>query len=346
MTPADPGASSASRRPRPIVGRTRAAANAAAVSAATRIGLGAALSTTRFRVSVRNAPSPSIVRSSRRHPRKSRATRGSGSLVSVLCISITTRRSPSGSGIVGDRNLPVRSYQPAPTPIAMASASPPTNVSAGYLTSIRLASLRSRDMAASQARPRPSRSASLCVSTPPNAIRACRRASSGVRPLVRIRCSASISMWRSISRFIRASSSLRDFKEASSRAEYGVECGGEAPPALELSAECAPARHRDSVVARLAVVVGHAPVARDQAVFLEPLEGRVERPLVHGELASGQLLYPLADPPAVHRRERECFQDEEIERAAQGINGLAWRHRLLSLSRGDAVAPEKVPRKI
>ena len=46
------------------------------------------------------------MRSSRRHSRKSRTTRGSGSFVRVFCVSITTRRSPSGSGIVGARSLP------------------------------------------------------------------------------------------------------------------------------------------------------------------------------------------------------------------------------------------------
>ena len=141
ITPGAPGISSESSRPRPRRGGTRAVRNAAAVSSAMWIGSGAALPMMRFRVSSRYAPRPSIVRSSRRHSRKSRTTRGSGAFVSVFCVSIVTIRCPSGSGITGAMSLPVKSYQPAPMPIATASASPPAIVRPGYLRSIRSASL-------------------------------------------------------------------------------------------------------------------------------------------------------------------------------------------------------------
>jgi hypothetical protein len=78
-----------------------------------------------------------MVRSSRRHSRKSRATRGSGWLVRAFCVSISTSRSPSGSGIVGEPSLPDTSYQTAPIPIATASARPPARVKPGYFRSIR-----------------------------------------------------------------------------------------------------------------------------------------------------------------------------------------------------------------
>ena len=100
-TPGAPGISSASRSPRPIRGVTRAVRNAVAVSAAVRISTGGVLPTIRFRSSVRYAPRPSIDRTSLRHSRKSRATRSSGWFVRALCVSMMTRRSPSGSGIVG-----------------------------------------------------------------------------------------------------------------------------------------------------------------------------------------------------------------------------------------------------
>ena len=104
-----PGISSASSRARPSRGGTRAVRNAAAVSSAVSISAGAALPMMRFLVSVRYAPRSSMVCSSRRHSRKSRTTRGSDALVRVFCVSIRTRRSPSGSGIAGARTLPIRS---------------------------------------------------------------------------------------------------------------------------------------------------------------------------------------------------------------------------------------------
>ena len=80
--------------------------NAPAVSSATWIGSGNVSPTTRLRVCVRYAPRPSIVCSPRRHSRKSRRTRGSRWFVNVSCVSIVTRRSPSGRGIEGAKTFP------------------------------------------------------------------------------------------------------------------------------------------------------------------------------------------------------------------------------------------------
>ena len=68
-----------------------------------------------------------------------------------------------------------------PTQIANAMASPPAMVRPGWL-SIRPPSLRSSENASNQARPRPSRSSSLCRSMPPKATRARRRASTASSP--------------------------------------------------------------------------------------------------------------------------------------------------------------------
>src|SRR5687767_4483728 len=118
---------------------------------------------------------------------------------------------------------------------------------------------------------------------------------------------------------------------ASRRPQHRVERGGESLPAFDFSPQRTAAGRRDPVVASLAVVVGNPPFARNQAVFLKTLKGRIERALIHRELPVGHLLHPLTDAPAVHRRQRERLQDEEIERAAQGIDGWTWWH--LSLSR-------------
>src|SRR5262249_23446413 len=57
----------------------------------------------------------------------------------------------------------------------------------------------------------------------------------------------------------------------------------------------------------------------DPALPLQPVEGRVERPLVDLEHVLGELLNALGDPPAVHRRRTEGFQDQDIEGPLQQI---------------------------
>ena len=79
-----------------------------------------------------------------RGSRERGATRGA--FLRVFCVSIKTTRSPSGSGIVGAMILPVRSYQSAPIPIAMASADRPASVRPGYFRSILSPSLYSCSM--------------------------------------------------------------------------------------------------------------------------------------------------------------------------------------------------------
>src|SRR5688500_10632272 len=84
----------------------------------------------------------------------------------------------------------------------------------------------------------------------------------------------------------------------------------EAAPALELGAERATSGRGEGVVLRAAVVLGDVPVARDPALFLEALEGGVERALAHLERIARELLDSLGDSPAVHRLERERAKDE------------------------------------
>src|SRR5438093_1041532 len=51
-------------------------------------------------------------------------------------------------------------------------------------------------------------------------------------------------------------------------------------PAVDLRAQLAPARLRDLIVPRFAVVLSRSPRALDQPFLLEPHEGGVEAPLV------------------------------------------------------------------
>ena len=84
-------------------------------------------------------PRSSAARAATRGSRAGRAARAGSSAYSAS--RSRTRRSPSGSGIVGAKTFPSTSYQPAPTPIAIASASPPASVRPGYFRSIRSPSL-------------------------------------------------------------------------------------------------------------------------------------------------------------------------------------------------------------
>ena len=198
-----------------------------------------------------------------------------------------------------------------------AIASPPTIVSPGYFTSIRKPSLKSSDSPPSQARPRPSRSSSLCCVTPPNAASARRRASSGDRPLLAheplgLHLDVETRTLRSI-RDSAARGAEEEMRSARARvhvmkpAHCQVLRSTASRPAakrFQLSSSCPSARRPaavEPIVARAAVVVGRPPVAGDQAVLLEALQRRIERALVHLENSLRHLLDALADPPAVHR---------------------------------------------
>jgi hypothetical protein len=86
-----------------------------------------------------------------------------------------------------------------------------------------------------------------------------------------------------------------------------------------LALELALAVARELVELRASVVLGRAPLARDPALFLEPIERGVERALVHDEHAVAHLLDALGDAPAVHRaRRRACAGSESRAFLAAG----------------------------
>src|SRR5688572_779058 len=97
-------------------------------------------------------------------------------------------------------------------------------------------------------------------------------------------------------------------------------------PVLELDAQRAASGGGKSVVAGAPVVVGRVPVAGHETILLEALQGRVERTLVHLQHALGDLLHALADPPSVHGGKGERLQDQQVERAPQGVRLWPWRH--------------------
>src|SRR5262245_33773946 len=69
----------------------------------------------------------------------------------------------------------------------------------------------------------------------------------------------------------------------------------------------------------LAVVVRRAPLAVDEALMLEPIEGGIERTLLDGERASGDLLDAQQHAVAMLRAERDGLEDQQIERAGQEL---------------------------
>ena len=58
-----------------------------------------------------------------------------------------------------------------------------------------------------------------------------------------------------------------------------------------------------------------APFREDPALVLQAVKRWIKRARTHLEHVARDLLDPKRDAPAVHRLERECLQDEEIERA-------------------------------
>src|SRR5215204_604737 len=77
---------------------------------------------------------------------------------------------------------------------------------------------------------------------------------------------------------------------------------------------------------RAPIVVGPPPLTRDEPFLLKALQGGVERALVHIEHAFRDLLDAQADAPAVHRREGERLENEQVERAPERVRLRACGH--------------------
>src|SRR5690349_6001782 len=60
---------------------------------------------------------------------------------------------------------------------------------------------------------------------------------------------------------------------------------------------------RQPIESRATVVLRGAPIGGDPALFLQTLQRRIERALLHLEDVIGELADPLRDRPAVHRLE-------------------------------------------
>src|SRR5262245_1247967 len=114
---------------------------------------------------------------------------------------------------------------------------------------------------------------------------------------------------------------------ASIRGSYGLRGGAqdfphgvdELRPGGRLGAQLRSACRRETVDLCFPIRVGEAPFALDPAAFLEPVESRIEGALSEVKNVVREFLRPPGDRVAVRRSPRECFQDEEIERALEQV---------------------------
>jgi hypothetical protein len=81
----------------------------------------------------------------------------------------------------------------------------------------------------------------------------------------------------------------------------------------------APAGDGEAIILGLALVVRFAPFAGDQALMLQAVERGIERALLDLEAVAGDLLDAQEDAVPVKLRERQSFEDEEIEGALQEV---------------------------
>ena len=177
----------------------------------------------------------------------------------------------------------------------------------------------------------------------PSLRRAARRASSGSMPCATY-CSAVISMNDSSSCRSSSSSCARLMKR---RQFMGfpqhlprrwthdpADGSNHFVPAGLVRGQLLPARRREPVVLRLAVVLGGTPERRDPTTVLEPMQRRIEGPVFDLEHILRPSLDGLGDGLAMGGTQDQRLQDQHVQRALDHF-GLERRmtsgHRLLSM---------------
>src|SRR5690349_6180437 len=199
--------------------------------------------------------------------------------------------------------------------MATASVNTATATKPGAWRSARVAWRTSVSVSPTSRVPRASRCCSRMRSALPKARSAARRASAAFIPR-RTFSAVSISRWKRISssysRSTRprrsaprsqprtAANAARGCMAASARGEDQLDRARVAAPVVGLGLERAGAQRGEAVVLRLAVVLGDAPLARDEAAVLEADEGGVDGALADVERVARELADALRDAPAVH----------------------------------------------
>ena len=94
-------------------------------------------------------------------------------------------------------------------------------------------------------------------------------------------------------------------------------------PVRQFFFELLAAGFREGVKLGAAIIFGGAPFRADPFLAFQAIERGIERALLDLQDVARDLLDALGDAPAVHRFERESFQDQQIERALQNFDGPA-----------------------
>ena len=102
---------------------------------------------------------------------------------------------------------------------------------------------------------------------------------------------------------------------------------------LELSASGA----RQLVVLRVAVVVRRRPLRLDPPATFQTVERRIQRPLLHVDDASRDLLEPFRNGPTMLRFQGQDFQNEQVERSLRQTNSFV-RHAIPLSLRQESMA--------
>src|SRR2546423_4891078 len=126
----------------------------------------------------------------------------------------------------------------------------------------------------------------------------------------------------------RAKSPLSKLISALQDERHGV---GESVPFIDFLTEGSASMASDGVVAGAPIILGGLPRALDVPAVFESLERGIERALIHLESPPRDLLNAEPDSPPVHWRERERFEDEQVDTAAEGVRlrGMALHHQPL-----------------
>src|SRR5687767_1845968 len=115
---------------------------------------------------------------------------------------------------------------------------------------------------------------------------------------------------------------------------------GEPVPTLLLHPELLPPGPGQRVELGPAASLVGLPHGSDPPLLLDPVEGRVERALLHVEHLVRHLADALDRAVAVQRPEREGLEDEHVERALEQV-GFGAGHVVTS---GDSVTNEPTPK--
>src|SRR2546430_17262193 len=108
--------------------------------------------------------------------------------------------------------------------------------------------------------------------------------------------------------------------------QYERDRGRQALPILRFGLKAFATGAGELVVLCAAIVVGRAPRGSDPSAALEPMQRRVQRALWDLKRFARNLVDALGNAPAVHRRERERFENQEDERALrQGAAGGGYQ---------------------